>query len=352
MRNILIIALAFIAGLFLMYWVNRQPAPAPATVAAAHVETVTPPPAGSMAKKAMPSALMVATAAATDQWPVDAPTPEQVMYAQTSMVRKALTKLTPRVSGKPNLYLVTFAGDGQEDVFRNEAEYAARLFAQRFGASAHSVVLENNPATLADHPLADWSNLEQTLAGLAKVMHPDQDILMLYLTSHGSEDHYLLVDMDPLPLDQIGSKDLARILARHHFKWKVIVVNACYSGGFVPPLQGTGTLVITAARRDRSSFGCGSDSNLTYFGRAFLVDGLNRTDSFADAFEQARAEVARWEKRDKFTPSEPQIDIGKRIARQLALWRQGFKPGPAAPFNPPMPKSKTSPASASTAATH
>src|SRR5690606_26887236 len=128
---------------------------------------------------------------------------EQIIYAQPRMVRNALAQLTPRIEGKPNLYLVAFAGDAGEDVFRNEVEYADRLFPTRFGAATHTLVLENNPASLGARPLANWSNLEAVLHGLAHVMHPDEDVLMLYLTSHGSEDHYLLVDMDPLPLDQI-----------------------------------------------------------------------------------------------------------------------------------------------------
>jgi hypothetical protein len=253
------------------------------------------------------------------------------------MVSEALARLTPRVADKPNLYLVSFAGDGGEDVFRNEAEYAGQLFSQRFGATAHTLVLENNPATLATHPLASWSNLESALDGIAKVMKPDQDILMLYVTSHGDEDHNLLVDMDPLPLDQIGAPDLAGILAKRPFKWKVLVISACYSGGFVPPLHGAGTLVITAARTDRSSFGCGSDDDATYFGKAWLVDALNRTPDFITAFKQASGEISQWEQRDKLTPSEPQINIGNGIAEQLALWRKGLKPGPAVPFNPPAP---------------
>jgi hypothetical protein len=255
------------------------------------------------------------------------------------MVREALARLTPRVPGKPNLYLVAFAGDGSEDVFRNEAEYAVRLFGSRFGPTVHGLVLANNPATLTTHPLASWSNLEAVLDGLQHVMRPDQDILLLYVTSHGSEDHYLLVDMDPVPLDQIGANDLADILGEHAFRWKVVVVNACYSGGFVPPLRGDGTLVITAARSDRSSFGCGSDSDITYFGKAWLVDALNHTDSFVDAFERARKTIAGWERQDKLTPSEPQIDVGKGIAAQLALWRKGIVPGGKVPFTPAAPPS-------------
>ncbi|MHB1056491.1 MAG: C13 family peptidase [Rhodanobacter sp.] len=330
MRQILTILLAFAAGVLLATWWPGHPA--------------TPAPLGhSMPAAASSGASPADTADAgtvadeDDRWPAGGPTPEQVLYAQPRMMREALSELGPRVAGKPNLYLLAFAGDGGEDVFRNEAEYAAQLFAKRFGASAHSLVLENNPATLTTHPLASWSNLETALAGIGEAMQPEQDILLLYVTSHGGEDHELLVDMDPLPLDQVGAADLAGILAMHPFKWKVVVVNACYSGGFVPPLRGPGTLVLTAARADRSSFGCGSDSDITYFGKAWLVDALNRTDNFVDAFKLARNDIASWEKQDKLIPSEPQIDIGSGIAAQLALWRKGAVPGPALPFKPAAP---------------
>ncbi|WP_188796609.1 C13 family peptidase [Dyella nitratireducens] len=272
-----------------------------------------------------------------DNWPSQGPSPEQVIYSQPTMVSQAVSKLSPRVPDKTNLYLVTFAGDGGEDVFRNEAEYAAQLFTQRFGPTAHAVVLENNPTTLQSHPLASWSNLEATLDQLTTVMKPDQDILVLYMTSHGDEDHNLLVDMDPLPLDQIGAPDLAGILKKRAFKWKVVVVNACYSGGFVPDLRGPGTLVLTAARTDRSSFGCGSDSDITYFGKAWLVDALNKTDNLVDAFQIAKRDISGWEAQDKLTPSEPQMDVGAGIAQQLEAWRKEVAPAPAVPFMPPPP---------------
>ncbi|HUB90573.1 MAG TPA: C13 family peptidase, partial [Dyella sp.] len=230
--------------------------------------------------------------------------------------------------------------------FRNEAEYAAQLFTHRFGATAHALVLENNPTTLQTHPLASWSNLETTLDQLAAVMNPEQDILVLYMTSHGDEDHNLLVDMDPLPLDQIGAPDLAGILKKRPFKWKVVVVNACYSGGFVPDLRGPGTLVLTAARTDRSSFGCGSDSDITYFGKAWLVDALNKTDNFVDAFQLAKRDISGWEQQDKLTPSEPQIDVGAGIAQQLAAWRKEVTPGPSVPFVPPPPSTGNATAAA------
>ena len=334
MRTVLTALLAFAAGVLLMVLAGHS---ASHRVATASVASSTSSPANAS------SSTDSDDSDADDNWPSQGPSPEQVVYAQPNMVHQALTQLSPRVPGKTNLYLVTFAGDGGEDVFRNEAEYAAQLFTKRFGPTAHALVLENNPTTLQSHPLADWSNLESTLDGVASAMKPDEDVLVLYMTSHGDEDHNLLVDMDPIPLDQIGAPDLAGILKKRPFKWKVVIVNACYSGGFVPDLRAPGTLVLTAARADRSSFGCGSDSDMTYFGKAWLVDALNKTDNFVDAFQLAKNDIAGWENEDKLTPSEPQIDMGSGIAQQLALWRKDITPGPAVPFTPPPPSASSAP---------
>jgi hypothetical protein len=267
-----------------------------------------------------------------DAWPDNAPTPEQVFTAQPEAMRRAIGALVPRTPGKTNVYAVAFGGDGSEDVFRNEAEYLDSLMTTRFANPGHTLVLENNPSTLAKRPLASWTNLEAALDGVAKVMDPSQDVLLLYLATHGGNDHSLLVDMDPIPLDQLDPDGLADILAKRPFRWKVVVVNACYSGGYVPKLRGDGSLVLTSARTDRTSFGCGVDSDITYFGRAWLADGLNTTPDFIEAFDKARAEIAGWEKRDALEPSEPQIDIGAGIREKLEAWRKGASFGPAVPF--------------------
>ncbi len=301
-------------------------APAPASITAAVPGTA----ATTAAHPSQPSSPQPG-----DDWPENAPSPEQVLYDQPRLLESALARLVPRTPGKVNLYAIAFAGDGSENVFRNEAEYFRDLFEQRFGAKGHVVVLENNAATLDTHPLATWTNLEDTLDAMAGRMDPAQDILLLYFTTHGSEDHTLLVDMDPLPLDQIGATDLPGILAGHPFRYKVVIVNACYSGGFIPPLRGDGTLVITSARTDRSSFGCGEQSTLTWFGHAFLVDALNKTDDFQRAFDLARREIAGWEIRDGYEASEPQIAFGKGIHAQLDRWRSGFTVGAPVAFDVP-----------------
>ena len=324
-----------------LLWHVPRPAPDRATTANPVASRSAPAPAASARQPGAWSLLGDASDAdaesdadAADPWPDDAPTPEQVFTDQPEAMRKALARLAPRTPGKPNLYAVAVGADASEDVFRNEAEYVEAMVGKRFGSPGHTVVLENNPATLTTRPLASWTNLEAALGGLAKVMDPREDVLLLYIATHGSSDHTLLVDMDPIPLDQIDPDGLAEILSKQPFRWKVVVVNACYSGGFVPKLRGTGTLVLTAARSDRTSFGCGADSDITYFGRAWLAHGLNATPDFIDAFGKAKTEIASWEKRDALQPSEPQIDVGTGIDGKLEAWRKAARIGPPVPFQP------------------
>jgi peptidase C13-like protein len=267
-------------------------------------------------------------------WPDDAGTPEQVMYAQPQRMDEAIAALTPRTPGKVNLYLIAFAGDGNENVFRNEAEFVEKQFAERFDTHGHTLLLINNPATLTQRPLASLSNLETAVDAIAAKMKSDEDVLLLFLTSHGSPEHELAVDLDPLPLDPIAPEDLADLLAGSNIRNKVIVVSACYSGGFIDALKGPSTMIITAARADRPSFGCGTTSDITDFGRALFVNGLNENDNFDAAFSDARKLISDWETKAGDEHSDPQISTTPQIEAQLKLWRAGLHLGPPVPFQP------------------
>ncbi|MFZ2237832.1 MAG: C13 family peptidase [Dokdonella sp.] len=268
---------------------------------------------------------------------VDAPSfsAEAVMFNQASLLRDALDAIKPREPGKTNLYVISFAGDGSEDVFRNEAEYVERLFSERFDNAGRVLTLINNPSTVTTHPLATLTNLRLGVQELASKMDPEQDILLVFLTSHGSEDHQLLVDLPPLPLEQIEPGDLQRALRTEpDLRWKVLIVSACYSGGFIKPLRDDGTMMITASRADRTSFGCGSNSKITWFGKAFFADGLNKTTSLREAFDLASADIRQWETDDHVEDrSEPQIASNRRIEAKLDQWLRGRKIGPAIPFD-------------------
>lgn len=261
--------------------------------------------------------------------------PEATIYAQPQLLADALDRIAPQRPDRIDLYPVAFGGDASEDVFRNEVEFAERMLAQRFDAQDRTLALLNHPHSSARRPLATATNLERALAGLGQRMDPEQDILFLYLTSHGSEEHELYVNQPPLPLDPITPQRLRAALDASGIRWRVIVVSACYSGGFIDALREARTLVLTAARADRPSFGCGTDSQITWFGKAFLAEALNDTADFIEAHARARRAIEAWEREEGFEEaSEPQIDIGTGIAAQLRRWRAQFQPGPALPFAP------------------
>jgi hypothetical protein len=261
--------------------------------------------------------------------------PEATIYAQPERLAAALDALDPQREDRIDLFALAVGGDASEDVFRNEVDYVAKLMPQRFDAAGRTLALLNHPQRSDTLPLATATNLERVLLGLGERMDRDEDILFLYLTSHGSEDHEFYLNQPPLPLDQLDPARLRAALDASGIRWRVVVVSACYSGGFIEALRDPHTLVLTAARADRTSFGCGVDSDITWFGKAFLAQALNETTDFIAAHGRARTSIEAWEKAEEITASDPQIDAGAEIAAHLERWRSEFEPGPALPFDPP-----------------
>jgi hypothetical protein len=255
-----------------------------------------------------------------------------LLQRQPEILARALRGLDGQRPGHVDLFAVGFAGDGTEAVFRNEVEYFAELMARRFDAEGHVLALVNQPKDSTVVPLATLDNLREALAGVARHMDTEEDVLVLFMTSHGSREHELSVERPPLTLAQVRPRDLRQALDGAGIRWRVLVVSACYSGGFVPALRDPRTLVITAARQDRTSFGCGSESRITWFGDAFLAHALNETTDFQLAFLRARSLIAEWEEKQRDTPSHPQMSPGRKIGPKLAAWAATAKVGPPLPF--------------------
>ena len=226
------------------------------------------------------------------------------LLRQGQLLQEALDAL-PASTPAVELYSLTLAGDGRQSVFLREADYVSALLRERFGARGN-ITLSNHRDHLTDRPLATRESLTRAVQALAERSGPE-DLVFIYLTSHGSSDHQLTLDQPRLQLADLPAGELAALLAPLRERDKVIVISACYSGGFIPPLKNDKTLVMTAARADRVSFGCSEESDFTYFGRALFAEALNQTDDLNRAFEQASRHVAEREKAEGFEPSEPQL---------------------------------------------
>ena len=141
---------------------------------------------------------------------------------------------------------------------------------------------------------------------------------MVYLASHGSRQHVLDVALPPLELAPLTAPALRGLLDTAGIKWRIVVVSACYSGGFIDALKDDYTLVLTASAADRASFGCGHRSDATFFGEALFQHGLAQSESLLSGFEAARVRVAEREKVGGFSPpSNPQVFVGPAMADKL-----------------------------------
>ncbi|HTP47602.1 MAG TPA: C13 family peptidase [Casimicrobiaceae bacterium] len=245
------------------------------------------------------------------------PVAEEALIKQPELLYDALNNLDDSEPGEPGLYFVGFASFAAEDVFRKDVETARDLFDSRFDTDGRSILLINNPRTILDEPLATVSNLRATLSMIGDLIDRDQDVVMVYLTSHGTRDHRLSVAFPPLQLDSLTPDALKQMLDDAGIKWRIIVVSACYSGGFIDALKDEYTLIITASAANRTSFGCGNGSASTYFGDALFGHALRFEDSFVKAFENARERIAAREKAEHRKASEPQIFIGTEMAAKL-----------------------------------
>jgi hypothetical protein len=243
------------------------------------------------------------------------PLTDETLGRQAQLITAALQGLLPPQRGRVNVYAATYAPNASEDVFRRESAAVARTMRERFGANGRLVELVANRATSDTLPWGTPANLRLTISRMAAVMDRDRDVLFLHLTSHGARDGKLANDTWPLKTQSVTPELLKQWLDEAGVRWRVISVSACYSGSWIAPLAGDGTLVMTAADAEHTSYGCGRRSELTFFGRAMYEDALRKTWSFTEAHAAARKliEVREQEAGKSDGYSNPQISEGAGI---------------------------------------
>ena len=221
----------------------------------------------------------------------------------------AIANTPAAVGAGAKVAVLAFGLVGAQSVFESEAKGAAAILAQRLGAA--DVVVRANTKTRGDVTIATIGAALQSAA--AKLDH-DNDLMVLVLTSHGSQDGVAI--QAGRRVEILSPPALAAMLARAGVRHRVVIVSACYSGVFLT-LANDDTLVITAADSEHSSFGCQDKVKWTYFGDAFFNTALRRTADLRGAFEEARAIVRERERRNGFIPSNPQIAGGRNIDQLL-----------------------------------
>jgi len=249
---------------------------------------------------------------------------EETLYQQNPLINKTLELITTGKPGRPELYFISFGSYASQDVFMKEALFSRNLFDKHYETKGYSVTLINNKATVDLYPVATVGNLRRVLNNLGSKMNKDEDILFLFVSSHGSKNQGISVQLGGLYLEDLSVSNLSNMLKESGIKWKVIVISACYSGAYVDALKDKNTMIMTSSKSDHVSFGCSDDAEFTFFGKALLKDALVQSDSFENAFQKAKQLVSKWEAREGYSHSEPQLYTTTGIERALSRWRKSI----------------------------
>ena len=234
---------------------------------------------------------------------------------QAALLQQQISELAPQKKGVTDIYAIGIAG-WTTDVFRNELAGALRITSKALPLNGGTVRLINSRETADTVPLANRQNFAAAVRGIAHVMDREEDVLFLFMTSHG-EKRSLGLQL-PSTIVRLRPSEVAEVLNREGIKHRVVIVSACYSGIFVKPLANANTIVLTAADEKSASFGCAEGREWTYFGDALFQHSLKPGTDFGAAFAKARALITQWEKRDRFAASNPQGHFGAALVRKLA----------------------------------
>lgn len=164
------------------------------------------------------------------------------------------------------------------------------------------------------------ADLEPIYEGLRAVAGQATAGCLVYFSSHGAPQGVVLNGqiMPPQLMDQMISAVCGR-------RPTVVIISACFSGVFVPALADANREIITAARPDRSSFGCSESDKYPYFD-ACMLQVLPSTHDFVALGPAVQACVARRETDTGMRPpSEPQFFVGAQLRPILPL--MAFEPG-------------------------
>lgn len=214
---------------------------------------------------------------------------------------------------------VVVAGDwhahsgGPSEAFDNARRDVARALEQAGFQPANLRQYSVRPERYRD-TRPEKSDLQTIYTDLGELTARTASGCMFYLSSHGSPAGAIVDDriLAPGVLDAMLERTCGA-------RPTVVVISACFSGVFVPTLARANRMVLTAARPDRSSFGCGEANRYPYFDDCFLQSMKGARD-FPGLGRAVQACVAAKEQETGASPpSEPQLFVGGALKPILPL---------------------------------
>jgi hypothetical protein len=199
-------------------------------------------------------------------------------------------------------------GDDELDVFDNARKTLRNVFVHDGVAPGNIRELSVSRTARVKGVLASSaSGLERALQDLSV---GDRDACLIHMTSHGSPLGFYLKNtayITPSALNTILEQSCGD-------RPTVVLISACYSGVFVSrAMLKPNRIILTAARSDRTSFGCSAEEQYTYWDGC-LIDSLPRADTWKSLYGTIEGCVTTKESKGRFRPSYPQAYFGEQVS--------------------------------------
>lgn len=238
-----------------------------------------------------------------------------VELAQPSLLEAEVRRLLPEQKGTADIYAIGIAGWSEQDVVK-ELNGGLAALDKAIGLDRGTVRLVNHADTTETLPVATRTNFASAVHAVATIMNRDEDVLLIFITSHGGPTGVGL-HLAGAVSAVLSPDHIATVLDREGIKNRLLIVSACYAGVFVKRLASPDSVVLTAADENSASFGCSNERDWTYFGDALFNQNLGAGVSLEQAFENAKVKISQWEARDEAQPSNPQGFFGSSLSRKL-----------------------------------
>ena len=144
---------------------------------------------------------------------------------------------------------------------------------------------------------------------------PD-DGCAVFMTSHGSRSGFYIKSDNTLTPNKLDSILDAACGERP----TVVLISACYSGVFMDALKADNRIIMTAARKDRTSFGCSAEATYTYWDSC-MIEELPEANTWTELYSTVTACIEVKESRGNFKRSFPQASFGS-ILRDARIFKK------------------------------
>ena len=239
------------------------------------------------------------------------PEPPAQQLAEHRRSTQRWPSLQPQRPGVVDAYVVVVRARRRSGVQPRGAE-AGRVLASRFDAAGRTIVLANDEGSgqgrRAGLAATAWRSRSRASPSS---MNRNEDVLVLYTTSHGIARRRARFTAIPAAAPRI----ISPLAARGDARPARIQEPADHPPGLLfravrPRARGRRARSSSPPRReDRSSFGCPAGNDWTFFGDALINHAMRQPLPFDVQFRRASAMIAAAEDRDR---------LGRRRTRRSA----------------------------------